>query len=335
MVVLMVVLASATASAYTIVMRDGRMLSIPNNFVVSKLTMTYAVSDQFQITLSLASIDIAATERVNNEPAGSFLLRGQPAASSSQQTGVRNRTTTTRRTITNEQLQKFQAKRLSADAAYEQRRKEQGLPSKEELLQLAQDQIDRTAETVRDLRQKEQEEERYWRERSSGLRAELASTNAQVDFVRARLNELPAFPTVGFVPSLPFGAPLSPFNTFSQTAFSVGSGFQRRNVVRSPLQVNTARPMRGGFPGHRSFGGSRFGGGFARVQIGSPAFGNSIFPFNSAIGGFPYQDFSYERQELMLQLNDLLSQRAGLQARWRDLEEEARTAGAYPGWLRP
>jgi hypothetical protein len=50
---------------------------------------------------------------------------------------------------------------------------------------------------------------------------------------------------------------------------------------------------------------------------------------------FPFQDFSYERQELILQLNDLLSQRAGLQARWRALEEETRRAGAYPGWLRP
>jgi len=38
---------------------------------------------------------------------------------------------------------------------------------------------------------------------------------------------------------------------------------------------------------------------------------------------------------LFIQLNDLLSQRAGMQARWRDLEEEARRAGAYPGWLRP
>jgi hypothetical protein len=38
---------------------------------------------------------------------------------------------------------------------------------------------------------------------------------------------------------------------------------------------------------------------------------------------------------LITQLDDLLGKRAALQARWRDLEEEARRAGAYPGWLRP
>ncbi len=36
-----------------------------------------------------------------------------------------------------------------------------------------------------------------------------------------------------------------------------------------------------------------------------------------------------------MQLDDLLLQHAGLQARWRDFEEEASRAGAYPGWLRP
>src|SRR5262245_8430667 len=242
-IVLVVALASVTASAYTVVMRDGRRLSIPNNFVVSKLTLTYPVSEQFQITLALAAIDIPATERVNNEPAGSFLKRVQPTAPQPQQ-AVR----TARRSqgmVTNEQLQKFQTKRLADEASYEERRKELGLPSKDELRKEAEAQVDRTAEAARDIRERQQEEERYWRERSSPLRAELAATNAQIDFVRARLNELPAFPTVGFVPTLPFGAPLSPFNTFSQTAFTTGfrSGFQRPNIVRSPLQMAPNRPM--------------------------------------------------------------------------------------------
>jgi len=332
-VVSVVVLASVTASAYTIVMRDGRRLSIPDNFVVTKLTLTYSLGDQFQKTLLLVTVDIPATERANNEPAGSFLNRAQPSA----QPQAATRSRRAQRSITNQQLQSFQAKRLAFEASYEQRRKELGLPSKEELRQQAQEQVDRTAEAVSEIRAREQENERYWRERSSGLRADLASTNSQIDFVRARLNELPAFPTVGFVPSLPFGAPLSPFNNFSQTAFTPGfrSNLARPNVFRSPDRISN-RPN----PGHRSFGGSRFGarygGGFARFNVGTPGFGNnSILPFNSFIGGFPSQDFSYERQELILQLNDLLSERAGLQARWRDLEEEARRAGAYPGWLRP
>jgi hypothetical protein len=332
-VVLVVVLASVTASAYTVVMRDGRRLSIPDNFVVTKLTLTYSLGEQFQKTLLLATIDIPATERANNEPYGSFLNRAQPTAQ--PPAAVRSRRS--QRTVTNEQLQKFQARRLAAEASYEERRKELGLPSKEELRKQALDQVDRTTEAVTGIREREAENERYWRERSSGLRAELAATNAQIDFVRARLNELPSSPTVGFVPSLPFGAQLSPFNTFSQTAFT---GFQanlaRPNVFRSPDRRMMPNRPNGGY---RSFGGTRFGtrfgGGFVRSNVTSGFFGNSISPFNSFNGGFPYQDFSYERQELSLQLNDLLSARAALQARWRDLDEEARRAGAYPGWLRP
>ncbi len=240
---------------------------------------------EFQKTLLLASIDIPRTERANNEPAGSFLRRAQPTAQP-QQAQVRSRRA--QRSVTNEQLQKFQAKRLADEASYEQRRKELGLPSKEELRQQALEQVDRTAEAVSEIREREQESERYWRERSSGLRADLAATNAQIDFVRARLNELPAFPTVGFVPTLPFGATLSPFNTFSQTAFTTGfqTGLARPNVFRSPDRMMPNRSN----SGRRSFGGARFGarfgGRFARSQIGTPGFvGNSIFPFNSSIGG--------------------------------------------------
>ena len=46
-------------------------------------------------------------------------------------------------------------------------------------------------------------------------------------------------------------------------------------------------------------------------------------------------DYNHERMELVNQLDELAMQRAGFRVRWRELEEEARRAGAYPGWLRP
>jgi hypothetical protein len=49
----------------------------------------------------------------------------------------------------------------------------------------------------------------------------------------------------------------------------------------------------------------------------------------------PQEDHSLERATLTNQLNELLMQRAALGVRWKELEEEARRAGAYPGWLRP
>lgn len=48
----------------------------------------------------------------------------------------------------------------------------------------------------------------------------------------------------------------------------------------------------------------------------------------------PASDYSYERDVLVLRYNELQTQRAGMMARWRALEDEARVAGAQPGWLR-
>ncbi|MCA1850460.1 MAG: hypothetical protein LC672_05295, partial [Acidobacteria bacterium] len=45
--------------------------------------------------------------------------------------------------------------------------------------------------------------------------------------------------------------------------------------------------------------------------------------------------FSYDRSVLAARLYEAEAERAALQARWRLLEEEARRAGALPGWLRP
>jgi uncharacterized coiled-coil DUF342 family protein len=42
-----------------------------------------------------------------------------------------------------------------------------------------------------------------------------------------------------------------------------------------------------------------------------------------------------ERNRLISQFNELSAARSGLSAQWRELEEEARRAGAPPGWLRP
>src|SRR6202011_2687318 len=70
-------LLAATANAYTLVMRNGRRVEIPADFTVAPLTLTYEVSAGIQITVQLVAIDIPATERANNEPAGSLLRRSE------------------------------------------------------------------------------------------------------------------------------------------------------------------------------------------------------------------------------------------------------------------
>lgn len=317
----LVALLSITASAYTIVMRDGRRISISDDFIVTNTTLTYVAGDRIQVTLQLVTINIAATERANNEPPGSLLTRAN-LSPVIPQTQVPKKSTD--RSLTNEDLQKFRVARLANEAEYEKRQKELGLPSLEELRRQAQLQTDATAEAVRDIRERQTEEESYWRQRASVLRAEIASTNARIDFVRARLNELPNGSVLGIEAPLLSGTigSVSVISPFRQN-------FPRPNIFRHPFGSQLR--------GRIQFGGGRTHG---RIFVNSGRFGGfrnrGIFPFFSpTLVALPFQDFGYERSELLVQLDELLSQRAGLQARWRDLEEEARRAGAYPGWLRP
>src|SRR5438132_11574649 len=66
-----------TACAYTLVFRDGRRIEIPSEFTLTRTTLTYEVSPGFSKTMQLILIDVAATERANNEAPGSFFKHTQ------------------------------------------------------------------------------------------------------------------------------------------------------------------------------------------------------------------------------------------------------------------
>ena len=101
---LLILLFVCTASAYTIVMRGGKRIEIPEKFQVTATTLTYEAGQEIQITLQLAAIDIPATERANNETAGSLLRRiGEPRTNLDNQPQIA--TSTARRTITNRDLE--------------------------------------------------------------------------------------------------------------------------------------------------------------------------------------------------------------------------------------
>ena len=73
---LFLALTVTVANAYTIVMRDGRRVEIPNKFTVTDSTLTYEVGSGIQITIQLIGVDIAATERANGEPTGCVVAQG-------------------------------------------------------------------------------------------------------------------------------------------------------------------------------------------------------------------------------------------------------------------
>jgi hypothetical protein len=271
--------------------------------------MTYEVGSGVQITIQLASINIAATEWTNGEQPGSFLRRGSPAPQPQVAPATTKRSTAAR-SVTNKDLEAFRQKRIQSEMAYERRRRELGLPSVAEARRESAAIVERTREQLASVRSKEQEAEEYWRGRASSLRTEIVANQAQIDLIRRKLDEIPLTPSLGgFSTMSPFGAPVLnlPFqNLATQNVFSQNFNLGQR---RFPYGNNRGRFNRGRF---------------------SPFYGNNLL-------AYPLQtpDYSYERAELVNQLNELEMTRTGFIVRWHELEEEARRAGAYPGWLRP
>lgn len=311
MAVVFLVLTATAANAYTLVMRNGRRVEIPNEFIVTASTLTYTVGSGIQITVQLSGIDIAKTERVNGDPSGSFLARVLPAA----QVVAPPAQTQSRapRSITNSDLEGYRRTRIESELAYDKRRKELGLSSAEEGRRQAAAITDRTYQQLLDKREKDDTAEQYWRERASSLRSEEATTLAQIDYVKQRLAEIPETNSLAALSS-PFGLASGPFMNFP----NLNTG------LHSIIGLNT---------GNRNWRNRRVPGRFDRFRGRgriNDLFGGNLF----ALPYEPY-DYTYERAELVKQLDELQLRNAALRVRWRELEDEARRAGAYPGWLRP
>jgi hypothetical protein len=245
------------------------------------------------------------------------------------------------RTITNRELEPMVRRRRDSELAYERKRKELGLPSVEESRRQA---ALESASIGMELEQKrfaESESEKYWRGRAAELRTEMAALDAELAYVRARIDEGPfVMPNAwaGFM-VITQGVPF----IFDRRAFgnSEARGFFTPSRGRSPSVF--VPPNAGG----QITGRVALGGSVTRGQVfpnpgtlhpARPIGGGGrfrVFPnptFGSAIANY---DVSYERSILITRFNELAAARAGLSARWRELEEEARRAGALPGWLRP
>jgi hypothetical protein len=314
---LFLVLMVSVANAYTLVMRDGRRIEIPNEFTVTNSTLTYEAATGFQITVQLSTVDIAATERANGEPSGSLMQKGVAPAPVPQ---TRQRRQSANRSITNKDLEGFRQARIQSEIAYEKRRKELGLPSAEAQRLESAAIVDRTHQQLLGMQTQQKDAEQYWRGRASDLRSAMASVDAQIAYARGRLAELQENNSYsGFSTVMPYGSVFPQYGTFP---------FQN-TWTPNPYGITTITKT-----GPHAFYGRLYTrpsplGGFTRAR------GYNYWPSgNVLLQPFQSYDSSWERAELVGKLNDLEMQRAGLKSRWRDLEEEARRAGAYPGWLR-
>lgn len=320
MLVVTVILATTTAQAYTIVLRGGKTVDVSNIVAVTSRTLTYEVASGFQVTLQLAAIDIPATERANGEAPGSFQTRFQKSLLQPvEQQAVKPKAQ--ERTITNRDLESFERKRREGEIAYELRRKELGLPSAEESRQKAIAENASLRERFEQQQLEQRENEAVWRERALNLRSEIAATDAEINSTRQQLDWLPSNNlgvVGGFGPFLGAG--------FSRVNPSLFAPNVPRVFVTPQIGPAIVGRFRGGFPSAHVFGGS-----FPQRR-----FHRGVGQFAGFFPGFvAAPDLSYERTALLTRLNELVARRAGLAARWRALEEDARRSGAMPGWLRP
>src|SRR6185503_13029607 len=193
---LLSLLLAITASAYTLVFRDGRRLEIPDEFTLTRTTLTYEVSPGFSKTLQVTLIDVAATERANGETPGSFFRhREQVAAASVQPSApVQSSGPVTRnaaiRTLTNSDLAAVRQLRIESEKAYEKRRLELGLPTVAESRRRQEEESSELRTRLREKSRAEASEEVYWRGRARALRTEIASVDAGINYLRGRLTEL-------------------------------------------------------------------------------------------------------------------------------------------------
>jgi hypothetical protein len=347
--------STAVAEAYTVVLRSGRLVEIPGKFVVTKSAVIYEVATDIQVSIQLVNVNVDATEKLNHESPGSFLRRtevpattqvspaqspgstqlilkdsqsgrGQSDPNSTLSAQDRERAPA-QRTITNKDLEAFARSRQESETAYERRRKELGLPSLEESRRRSLAEAAALQERFAQDQLTQQADEAYWRDRAGNLRADIAAADAEINSLRQQLDSLPTPNSLASVSVGTAGLPLLPLATFGQVGPALRAPVNRTGIFVAPnrgpqlsARINVP-PVR-----HNPVGPA--------IGFRGRRFNNfSGFPASAAFGYQPY-DFSYDRTALVMRLNELIAQRAGLQARWRALEDEARRAGAQPGWLR-
>ena len=287
MAVAVVLMLAITASAYTLVFRDGRRIEIPAEFTLTKMTLTYEVSPGFYRTTQLIFVDVAATERANGEAPGAF-FKHRERVENSEPAAL----PPARLTVTNLDLVPFAERRIAGEKAYERRRIELDLPSIEESRRRQAQEEAATLSFARERAAKQASEESYWRKLAAGLRGEFATVDAQINYLGSRLADSRDFSLATFDSVV----------TFAPRPFG---GFRNR-----PL---------------RPFGQTR-----PSFQSGFPLLSPFVFPSQSF-----YARDEYEREELNSRLDSLLVRRAGLEAQWRELENQARLARVPQVWLLP
>lgn len=233
------------------------------------------------------------------------------------------------KTITNADLEKYRRERLKNDPDDERERERLGLPSREAEKQAREQRAAELSEIAAKIRERQAEAEEYWQSQAFELRSEIAAAEGEINYVRARIGEIPppqTYYAVGYNPYFYSPTCCGYYNVRSASKkVQIGGGiaFGKRPQVAisgnyshnafkqsSGITINQNPVVKNSFIGKTPIYRRRFGyNGVLVVPFTLPTYENLT------------------REELLARLRALEQTRAGLYARFSVLEDEARKAG--------
>lgn len=231
------------------------------------------------------------------------------------------------KTITNADLEKYRQERLKNDPDDERERQRRNLPSRAAEEQARQLRAAETNEIANRIRAREAETQNYWQEQAFPLRSEIAAVEAEINYVRARIGEIPlpqTFYAVGYNPYYNYGNCCFYGNsTYRSSVTKVGIGGSIFVGKRSQISLG-AGVSRSVYKQSGQLINQPYGDGQNHlIRRRQRSFANGVFvaPFV-----LPTAE-NLTREELLATLRSLEQTRAGLYARYSLLADEARRAG--------
>ena len=243
--------------------------------------------------------------------------------------------------VTNQNLEKFRQKRLQAEREYKENYEKLGFPSPEELEQRREESRFDAEEAIARQKQQRTETESDFRAHARALSAEIASVEAQINYVNSLLpaNQSPTEYFTGGI--APFGYNRNGRSNSIWRGDATGRVLFGGGAVYAPNpRANFGNSRSNAAPGtnfrqNRGFGNRagvrvNIGGNInARGQFGN-FYGRNYRRNNQFYGYYApvvVDKYDYTQDELLVQLRGLAQARAGLYAEWQILREEANRAG--------
>lgn len=260
-----------------------------------------------------------------------------------------------KRVVTNDDLEKYRQERLNAEAEYNKQVERGARPSRAELARRDEERLKFYREFTEQAAAKQRQTESVFQNQAFAIKSEIAALEAEINYVRQRVNEIPEPQTYYSVGYLPYGAvgyggfggigfggvgfPQFPnganingasgnfkFGNRAGVHVSINNGynqnFNNRNGVFGVSANNRQAPQ-------VNLNGN---GGFAQTnRLGTEtnlSFGGA--PYTAGLLSAPFTlptPQNLTREELLQRLRALEQARAGLYARFSVLEDEARRNG--------